>query len=538
MLRATFFLIILSSFTICFSHECRSSSDFDNTELITINQRIYTVLDFKNWWNSWKEADTLKPEQPDIFIEWHLMAEQASQMELYQLPTFVRKIDVFLKARTLQLLQREEIDSKIIITDDEIEKIYQEEYLPIFNLAILKFDTRGDALSAFNLWKQKELTVEELIKTSKEINILKNQSFNWLRPGKIPKHWLAALADIGVGQAVVPESINGIHLLLYLNEIKTSDEKPGNIKSSVRSDLRKEKHGDLTLKLVSALKEKYAVKINEELFQRIKPDIVNDDIADEILVVTNRNEVTVSHFIEQYEKHQNSKSIKDITLEEKLNTMRFVLNSMVANSIISWEALDRHYEEKIPFKLSYEFYVQNRLIKELKEKIFGEISQPTAEEVLRHYRENTNQFSEPGSFEFVLAQGDKKQINDAWVTSLANYSVAEAAKVNDVKEVSTMAVKINELDETLLEITTNLSTEEISRPFSYGGKYALLQLKNQTAGSVIPFEKVKKSILAGLVKERIAEEEKVYVRKLKDGSNIAVNYDIWNKLKRDWEGRE
>ena len=88
-------------------------------KLVTINGIDYSSDDFKRWWGLWNEEKGRLPDDPQPFIEWKLLAQEARTMELDQLGSYRRKLEVFLKSRTRMLLKNEEVDSKIDLPPDK-----------------------------------------------------------------------------------------------------------------------------------------------------------------------------------------------------------------------------------------------------------------------------------------------------------------------------------------------------------------------------------------------------------------------------------
>ena len=85
----------------------------DANTVVTINDEAFSPDDFKHWWALWNEEKNAVPEDPQQFIEWKLVAQEARIMELDQTPTFKRKINVFLKSRSRVQFKYDEVDSRI-----------------------------------------------------------------------------------------------------------------------------------------------------------------------------------------------------------------------------------------------------------------------------------------------------------------------------------------------------------------------------------------------------------------------------------------
>ena len=85
--------------------------------LVTINDQEFTIEDFQHWWKYWNNnKPAALPENPESFIDFHLLAQQGFDMEYDMQPSFKHQLNVFLKVRTLMLLKSNEIDSKIKVS--------------------------------------------------------------------------------------------------------------------------------------------------------------------------------------------------------------------------------------------------------------------------------------------------------------------------------------------------------------------------------------------------------------------------------------
>ena len=72
------------------------------------------------------------PETPDPYIDWLLLSREATRMDFPNDPSFKRQMRVFLQSRTLLMVKYDSVDSQIKVTDDDIEKSYEEQFTPRF----------------------------------------------------------------------------------------------------------------------------------------------------------------------------------------------------------------------------------------------------------------------------------------------------------------------------------------------------------------------------------------------------------------------
>ena len=80
----------------------------------------------------------------DPFVDFMLLAQEADDMQLFDNPAYRKKLDVFLKVRSLMQLKAEEIDAKKVIPPrEELWQAYLKEYTPILNLRMIAVQEEG-----------------------------------------------------------------------------------------------------------------------------------------------------------------------------------------------------------------------------------------------------------------------------------------------------------------------------------------------------------------------------------------------------------
>ena len=195
----------------------------DNT-LVTIDGEKYSTEDFKRWWTFWNTENSSLPESPDSYVNWLLLSREGARMELDQDPGFKRQTRVYLQSRGLLKLKYEAVDSRIKVTDEQIEERYQSEFLPRWLVKRLNFKDEEGALAAWAEIKAGTQSVEQIVERDVAEGGTESTNESWIRPiGTDPK-WIERFGKTEVGTMVDPDSHDRGAALYYLKE-KRGDRK-------------------------------------------------------------------------------------------------------------------------------------------------------------------------------------------------------------------------------------------------------------------------------------------------------------------------
>ena len=515
----------------------------NNKKLVTINGTKYTTEDYKHWWDSFKTKDMEFPDSPESFIDWHLLTAEAKSMELFLMPSYVKKINIFLKARALMILKYEEVDSKINITDKDLRKRYKEFYTPGIVVRTFVFDEKKKASEVSDDLKSQTRTVEDIIKLRPEEKGPVFTAENRYRPSTIPENWSERLKGLGPGDVTEPFESGNKHMVLFVVDVTGPDDIDfENLKSKIKKELRKQAQAELTSKLVKKLKKKFHVEVDEELFKAIRPNnMTPEELLDKILIKTDKAEVLVSYFLEQAQKNITVRGRRAMAMneEEKKILMRETLNTMISQSVTTWESIDRHFEKKEPFKLVYEFYTQHRLIKEL-EKRFFTVTDVSEGEIALYYKEHLDEFTMPEIVKYVELADEERLIKKMWIEITTGEDISETAQKYYSRKPPVQKVPVNRLDPTLKEVLDKLVKGEVSDPFPKGDnkRTAIVKLIERKPARPVPLEMTKEKILPIIKKEKFDKQRSEYLEKLKAGSTIDVNKKAWEKIKKELIGKK
>ncbi|MBU0484589.1 MAG: peptidyl-prolyl cis-trans isomerase [Proteobacteria bacterium] len=518
--------------------------------LASINGQDLTADDFRHWWQNWKEKETPFPETPDSFIEWNLMVNQAKERELYNLPSYQRKLKIFLSVRNMMLLKNEEIDSKIKISAQDIKDFYQENYTPIWRIQALTYNNQTDAMKAFNEMQQYNGSPAGHLPFTDQKGILPENggpiSFEQIQvlpeslsSKKNKKNWLSVLRKLKPGYVAEPFEDDGKFIFLRLHEqLIPPDDDFAEKQKLCQHELVKKATNDLSQKLIERLEKKYNVQIDEDLLAKIDPKARNysSEFLDKKVVTMTENEtgITVDDMIRVISNdwtYQNRYGIdKTINLEELKKTILF---NAVYDTLISLESMNRHYEKNPPLKWIYEFYQGNRLKAELESSLLSQV-QISNEEIDQYYQANKAQYSMPTVINYAMLTGEENLVSKVWASIIQGGDFFDLAKKYYSEDLEIKQEPLEKLPENLQLEFKKLVKGEVSPPFVHNAGYAMVKMINQIQGRSLPLEKVSTEISKKIKKGKSDIIKKEYIDKLKTIANISINQEIWQKIREEF----
>jgi len=509
------------------------------TTLVTINDETFTKEDFQHWWVNWKEKDTPFPERPEPFIEWHLLVQEATSMELYQEPTYRQKVNTFLKARALMLLKNEAVDSKIRIRDKDLWARYKEQYSPQWHVRILHFDQEIQARQICEDLGSGRLVLSDMAEQAMIDKGIVNQEDKWLRPRNCPGPWRDALAGLGTGQVTQPLEMGKGFVCLCLQDKKGPEKADfDSLKSKIRLEVQKLRQSELTSELVRRLRKKYEVTVDEELFTELDVNNTPEELMDKILITTNRVNVPVRVFLDQLHKEQSLRGYRHFQTKEAADYLKkMVLDRIIAQTLTSWESLDRHYEERAPFKWVYRFYCQHRLIKELERRLFVPEAEVKDEEVAAYYEQHPDEFAGPEVVSIVVLEDDKRLADKIWAEVKRGADFFSVVRKYYAREIPVRRVPVDHLDPVMKEVVNKLTKGEVSAPFEVKGHSSMVKLVDRTVASRSPLSEVQEQIAQRLRQEKSDRLRRNFIRQLQVRSGITIDEKAWRDLRKEYGGQ-
>ena len=502
--------------------------------LVELNDTSMNKQDFLDWWEIWKEADTPLPETPDDFIDWMLLFQEADNMQLYDHPVYLKKVSVFLRARSLMLFKQEEIDSKISPpTQEELWPYYIKKYVPRFNLKMVSIETE-EASEPLVFALAGGATLDA---AAEQAGLLDTPAFmaetGLMRPGRLPGPMLDAVMQKQVGDMGGPVSIDKYtYFFEVLERDDGSDEDFATLRDSLTRQWEKLQVKLLTNELVARLKVKYEVEINEELVAQIGLEPLDPEIASQVALQIAEVQVTASTLQQSIAKDYKLRYRKHKDQGEALVRVRKrVIADMLNQTLIGMEAMARHYEEQEPFRKSYRYYCQNNIIKILTQELIAPNVVITEADIEAAYRENINAFTRTGLVEIALVKTKENEL-----AQLIEGRLLQGEEFNKVvAPIAPLGVKVEKipldhLEKPVKEAIAGMRPGQVSRMIPVGDELVFVKLIKRNEGQVKPLEMVRAQVESDLKQQRFQAARAELLAQLRDRSRIKVKEKAWRQV--------
>lgn len=517
------------------THEARAWF-WDEPPLLTINGENFTAQDYRDWWQNWQEENIPLPASPDSFIEWQLLAQEGLRMQLDTEPGFQRKVETFLKVRSLMILKNEEVDSRIKPTREELWAVYEKEYCPRWQIAVFFFATEAQAAAKGAALREGAIAVEELQALPAKDGGPLYYEAKWLRYPQIKEEWLSSLKGSSPGFITPPQAMGKHFIILHFAAEKGPEEGDfAKVKAGIQSKVRDQISAELTFKLVEELKKKYQVVVDEEFLATIGDIPLDLETSERAVIKTTQGDISAGALQAMIAKERQFRKQYKFSPEDADSLKKRVVANMLAQTLISWEAMDRHYEEKAPFAATYQFYRKHRLTREMEKRYIRPQALVTEAEARAYYEENLQKFSLPEMISYALVEGEEELINRMRQEIIRGEDFFAVAAKHFPGGLPVQQVPVSHLDLVLQGPLLALHKGEVSRPFPLQNNFAMAKMVNRRPAMPVPFTQVKEEIDKKLSDEKFAAARTEFLDLLKEKSTIKVNTKIWNKLHKELE---
>lgn len=507
--------------------------------LVTINDQEYSSEDFENWWRNWKEDGSSFPENLEEFIEWQLMAQEAGTMQLETKAGYKKKVEVFLKARSLMLLKEEAVLSKIDIPESEIKNLYDNDYQPVWNVSILYFKGKSDAETAYDDFVAGKKSFEDFSDTSKFEKDSVHHIKRVFRPiGFLAKPaWLEVVSKLKEGEISPVFQDGEWFVIVQLDKTTISDKNDyEKFKELIKKKIFKQKQQELTVDFVEKMKQKYEVQVDQEIFEKLGQDDFPEELLGESLVTTNRTPLQARIIAQQLEKEERLRTREPMTAEKKKEVKGQLLDGLIAEVVLGWESLERHYEERPPFKFVFEFYKKNRLKIALENWLFSEMAEIDDEQITGYYEGNIESYTKPEMVKIGSVETDLQTAKKIWLTVLKGGDFFNVAEKDFTLEVKIQEVPKKHLASEVQDELARLAPGDVSSPVEVEDKAYLIKLIDRKEKQIVPLDQVKGEIRGKLTREKFVQIRAEFVQKLKEHSTISINQKKWEAIQKEHRG--
>ena len=517
------------------AHLHASPATNDQQTLVSINGKKHSVADFKTWWRNWREKGMLFPENPDSFIDWQLLAKEAHNMNLGKVPRVRSKIDTFLKVRSIMRLKYTEVDSKIIIPEKAIRKIYQEEYSPRRNFQFFYYKTKEPATIAHKEINQGLVVIEDLQKKPATDGGPDFFQEKWLRPRDINPEWSSITEKIKEREITEPFPYKDGFLILRLKNVqKDNSEDYQKKKKTIKQKLWKQQKAELTTKLIKKLRKKYNVKINQKIMDNLDVANIPEELAGQDILTSTAMKLSVKQLAKKILAEKDLRARMGFKPMDQKQFNSMILSNIITQTLINHEALNRHYEKTPPIKNTYDFYCNHRLIIELEYQLFKKASKDIGDdEILAYYNDNLSEFSTQATVTYAEAKGEEGKIKKIWLGVLTGEDFDDIVLEHLGKKPQTKTIPIDQLDPSLKDMIKSLAINEVCSPFKSGAQNTTIKLIKREPATPKPLASVKQTIFQRLEKKKYNTLRSEYLSQLKAKVPISVNKRAWESLQKE-----
>jgi len=504
--------------------------------LLRIDGDKFSRADFEHWWANWREKDMSFPEDPGEFVDWQLLVREARQMELYMEPNYRRKVDTFLKARSLMILKEKEIDARIDVNDKRLWDRYVSEYCPRWRVELLSFDDEQLAAQTLQSIKKGEASLAEFRDGGKVVEGVTYLGEKTYRRNFKPEGWEARLNSLKVNEITGPIALGKGFVLLNLLAKEGPDQEDfaANM-ARIKKDEWDNQQAILTIELLVGLRKQYNVEVNEEALAAMDPAVdPPEEEAAAILVKTAHLQVTVGDFLAMVRKEVKFRLESGFYKgESDADLKKRVLNNLLSQTLTARAALDKHYEEEEPFSHVFRFYTQHRLISELERRLFA-TAPPDDAAVGAYYKAHIAEFTKPEVVSVAVLEDDAKLGEKIWTEiSLGADFFAVAGKYYSRHPV-VQDIPAEHLEPTVRAVVAGLAEGEVSRPFDVKEHTAMVKLVARRAAEPIPLDTIRDEMIRRIKRERYEDARKNYLDQLKSRSRIEVNHKVWASILKEF----
>ena len=503
----------------------------DPDPLLTINDQEYQTEDYLNWWREWREDNQL-PSSPDAYIDWLLLSNEAEQMQLQDQPSYQKKIQTFLKVRSMMLLKKEEINDKVTKPDNEtLHQYYLQNYTPHWQLQSVTFRNQTDLeqFIAAGAAAPDSSTEDILAGLATATSDYVLSSPVWERPNRLPAQILDILRETQNMRFSAPYPWKDTwQVIEILATEQASDDEFTQLRNTLEQQHLKQQRTDLTAQLLQQLKKKFPVDINTELLATIQDEELPEEQAQQTVMELLSHKITAAELQSAAKKQYDSLSPQQKMKTPFAQKLQQVIGAIISQNLVDAEALDRHYEQRPPFKSTFDFYRGHRLIRELERQLIQpEVQSVTPEAVKEAYEKYKVQLSGPVLVEIV--RGETKD-SDLAVQLHAHLRQGEdfsrIMAVLGHKNSKSEKLPLQHLSEPVQEVLNTLKPGQ-AEMVAEAGNFIFIQLVKAPQQEIVAFDDIKDVLEGELKREAFLKRKQAIVQQLRQRSTIVINQEQW-----------
>jgi hypothetical protein len=213
------------------------------------------------------------------------------------------------------------------------------------------------------------------------------------------------------------------------------------------------------------------------------------------------------------------------------------LENVLSQSLTNWGSLDRHYEEKEPFKSEYDFNYGHRLVLALENQIAASPPEITEEQIRQYYQDNIDQYTQPLLFKFYIIDEAQGPIDKLWADVAVGKKFRQGLETMFEKNIEPSETPASHLDPEIKAVLDRLNDGETSPVFTAQGTRVLVHLVERIPEGPLPLEDVQDSIRKDLALQEKIKAYLAYTDKLKKKIDIEIKEQRWKAIVEELGGK-
>jgi peptidyl-prolyl cis-trans isomerase C len=464
-------------------------------------------------------------------IDHHLLAQEAKRLNLDKEPCYLQGLDYYKKYSATRAFWQEEFN-KIDITDEEIEKYFQEKNIR-WHVRQIFTKERNKAEETLKRLKNGEAFAKVAQELSEGPYAAKGGDLGFMRKGQMVEEWETAALSLKLGDfSDIVKTHTGFHII-KLEEIKAPDmealemQKPG-----IKESLLKNKKKAVEKEWKESLRAKAKIKINQRLLNEII-DPEKEKADEEIIAQVNGEPIYLKDFLPLFKRKMAGYNAMKERWHIKIDSDKVkneVLDILINQRLIEQEALKRDYFKKNKeIKKQLNNYKRTLLVETFKGQIIVPQISLSKKELENYYKKHKKDYLSLAQYNLGLIEVKSREAAEEIMEELlagADFpllarekSIAASAKRGG----ATGWVSERRLPEKIKKEVERLKPGGITPVIEKDIHYVIVQLKEKKQGRLIPFAEVEERVKKALWSKKFNDFLNKYLKELRKITQIKIN---------------
>ena len=524
--------------------------------------KLFMLDEFSNMYalkfETAQEEYDAKKAYLDSLINLYILVEAAYKQDLHKDPEVMQAVEDSKPEFMREELFREKILPKIIVTDEEVQKWYDNLDKEIrLSIIFITDSTLADSVyQAVN----KGADFAAAAKKYSDDNQTKfdGGDFGWRSFDNISEDFQNKVFNNEVGKVVIFKDISGWDIVKVTDRRDVDIQPLEEIEDALKMQIQSIKRANVQGEFFQEIFDKNDIQINQETaefildkIETLYPDVIGgvpfrkntfnpDDLAqyerNMVLATYKGGEVLLGDYLRQTSTWQDAQRPPFSEIED-LREAIFRLRLM---DILEAEARDLNVEDSPNYKDAIRFYKDQLMAVKLKDVIIQEKSFVSDEEVAEYYRTHQDEFIIPQKLHVleILAESEVQADNiikrldkgEDFGALPAQFTTRPGKKNNK----GDMGLISENNYPTLYETASNLQVNQYSKPFPVGDKWSIVKLLEVQPKEVKAFDQVARVIKSDLENQKRELALSDWFAENRSKIKIDIDYDmIWKTIDKD-----